>query len=233
MALLMKPIVLFYHLFATNDWKNILDEQFSALMDSGLLQVAKLHVCISGPDRSDVCENLEKLSSSFSSCEFHCFEENQYEWSTLQFLWNMAKRDDAYYLYFHAKGVTQTGEKRLHVNSWRLYLSYFCVTRWRDCVGFIENGADLAGCQYMVPTQYYPGHYSGNFWWASTAYLQQLPDPALFISERLEAEFWSCRAPHKAASLCSTDLCMYHSTLLPESYQCNTLNPIVYVNKPS
>lgn len=227
----MKPLVLFYHLFAINDWSDICDEQFTSLLKSGLPQVAKMHVCISGPERSDVCDWFENKFSNLICYELHCFEKNQYEWSTLQLMWNMAKDDDAYYLYFHAKGVTQSGEKRIHINSWRQYLNYFCLTSWKDCVLCMDNGADLVGCQYRVPTQYYPGHYSGNFWWVTTEYLKKLPNPALFFGERLEAEFWSCRVPHKAANLWSTNLCMYQESIPPVSYQYKTFDPIVFVNE--
>lgn len=224
----VKPIVLFYHLFATNDWKNICAEQFASLQHAGLSQVAKVHVCISGPEKSCAYAFLKKLDIDFMHCEFHIFEENLYEWSTLQLLWDMAQNDDAYYLYFHAKGVTQTGERRIHINSWRQYLNYFCMTRWKDCVDFLENGVDMAGCQYLLQTPYFPCHYAGNFWWATSYHIQKLTNPVTVFENRLEAEFWPCRIPHQAANLWSTKLDMYRKTILPESYQNMALEPIVY-----
>lgn len=225
----MKPLVLFYHLFAVNDWEAIVSEQFSSLLSSGLSRVAQLNVCISGPEKSESKIVLEKFSSDFLNCKFHIFDENRFEWPTLQMLWNLAKEDNAYYLYFHAKGVTQSGEKRPHVDMWRKYLNYFCITQWRDCVASLETSVDLAGCQYMPQTKYYPCHYSGNFWWAASEYIKRLPDPASFNGNRLEAEFWSCRSSHRALSLWSTNVCMYNNSIMPESYTDKANEPIVYV----
>ena len=224
----IKPIVLFYHLFATNDWKNICNEQVLTLQDAGLSQVSTIHVCISGPEKSDADAFLKAFDLKFIHCEFNLCEENIYEWSTLKVLWDMAQNDDAYYLYFHAKGVTQTGEKKAYVDLWRQYLNYFCMLRWQDCVHALETYADLAGCQYKVQTVYYPCHYSGNFWWATSNYIKSLPNPALFSGDRLEAEFWACRTPHKALNLWSTNICMYNNPLLPEVYKDKAEEPTMY-----
>ena len=224
----MKDLILYYHLFAINDWEDIWHEHLSTIESSGLNKVSQLHVCVSGTDRANAISKLKNNTILFLTSEYHCVDENNYEWSTLRKLWKSVQNHGSYCLYFHTKGVTQSGQKRIHINSWRRYLNHFCISRWKDCVGALEAFADLAGCQYKAETQYYPCHYSGNFWCASSDYIKTLPDPSSFNGDRLQAEFWSCRATHKALSFCSTDVCMYDQPIYPETYIDKALEPVLY-----
>ena len=64
---------------------------------------------------------------------------------------------------------------------------YFLVTLHRQCYHILSSGIyDTIGCNYMLrPTP----HYSGNYWWATPAYISKLPSLNPYTG-KFDAEFW-------------------------------------------
>ena len=96
-------------------------------------------------------------------------------------------------LYAHTKGAYNFDP----VNApWRRSMTKYTVGGWRDCVKLLEDGYDTAGCHWLTREKYHNppdflwpvSHYSGNFWWARTGYLRQLPP--LADDDRWAAERW-------------------------------------------
>lgn len=126
--------------------------------------------------------------------------------------------DDEAVLYLHSKGITSidnhlsTGQVNTFKNYyyWRHFLNYGVIDKWKECVGAISAGFDIAGANYF--TDPCP-HFSGTVWWANTKYLKTLPDPEPLdwwedikrkttdswlktAQERFRDEMWICSNPH-------------------------------------
>lgn len=121
-----------------------------------------------------------------------------YELPTLQYIYNYCNNNlNNYILYIHTKHI---GQKHINIciEDQIEYMLYFLISTWEKCVSKLQNfntcGVDLRN----EPTL----HYSGNFWWANSNYICQLPSPTEFNclykypnplnSLRHNQEFWIC-----------------------------------------
>jgi hypothetical protein len=114
-------------------------------------------------------------------------------------------------LYLHTKGVTTPDN--LCIDDWRQYMTYFNVNQYQKCFDMLDEydscGVDLVS----EPTI----HYSGNFWWANSSYIKQLPtmDEIKFpktspiLSIRHNCEFWIGMGNGKLKSLWNSDIGVY------------------------
>jgi hypothetical protein len=190
-------IAIFYHLFQKNNWRNIFDEQMNKVCSSGLYAACDfIHLGINGND--DLPYNLPKFKINRNTILIN-------ESETLRSLWDFCdKNEDYYVLYFYAKGVTHYGTHReYNTNSWRLYLDYFNLHRWKDCVEKLKE-YDTVGTEFIKESNYWDSekkwraennwHFSGNFWWANSNYVKKLNPDYLFSDEDknlyYRSEFW-------------------------------------------
>ena len=61
------------------------------------------------------------------------------------------------------------------------------ITGWRDCLDLLGQ-VDAVGCHWLPPQDGLWPFFGGNFWWATAAYLRQLPE--LDWTTRWRAEDW-------------------------------------------
>ena len=121
--------------------------------------------------------------------------ENRYEFPTLQRLHtycvaSMLDGDtDNLVFYAHSKCATHDDEP---CRAWRRYMSYFVFDRASECIEALTSGDyDTCGPNWLFRPDYFPWHYSGNFWWARCDYVARLVPPELMqVEGRLNAEFW-------------------------------------------
>lgn len=87
-----------------------------------------------------------------------------------------ATNPDYKLLYLHTKGVTHINKASYKFKtSWRYYMLYSLVDNFDNCIHILNDDYDTVGCQYLESDSVFPRHYSGNYWWAKTSYLQKLP----------------------------------------------------------
>lgn len=100
---------------------------------------------------------------------------------TMRRMWLDCQQQDMNILYLHAKGITsyirflQSGdtERFRMYHAWRQYLNWGVIENWRICMGALHD-YDMAGVNfYQLPLP----HFSGAFWWATSAHIRRLPDP--------------------------------------------------------
>lgn len=117
---------------------------------------------------------------------------NLMEWPGLNYLKQFcdSQTEEHYVMYWHTKGVTH--RSNLGVRDWRLYLEYWNIDRWRDCVEELDNEFDTVGTNWI--DEKFLGadrvirnwkHYSGNFWWARASYIKKLkplPHPDTYVN---------------------------------------------------
>jgi len=222
----------YYHIYLTEDsgnWSRIFLDQMKTVEDSGLMdridaiyvtcigsnmQVRYLHgLCSLYPKIQiiQVFDTVFQNDASLLSLEHR--NDAIDETYTLKQLWLHAQREDAYFLYFHPKGVTsstrflQQGNFSEYRNYlyWRKFLEWGCIENWELCLRVLSKRRfpfDTAGvnsCEWPVL------HYSGGFWWTKGSYASTLPNPNEYdwwddmrsktpdlaaLSYRLRPEMW-------------------------------------------
>jgi hypothetical protein len=192
-------IAIFYHLYQTNHWKNLFEEQINSLIASGLYSACNfVHVGINGN---------EKLPFTPYKMTIQYNKNKILEANTLENLWEFANANPNYkILYFHSKGVTYNEEHNFakSINYWRKYLEYYVIEKWQDCIKDLDdydcvgaewhNESSLFDQQSNNYVQQINPHYAGNFWWANAAYIKKLDINYLYstnnLHERWRSEFW-------------------------------------------
>lgn len=110
-----------------------------------------------------------------------------FEYPTLHEIWAESQNEDFFCLYMHAKGASKTNEEE-YANSeaWANFMMFGVIDHWEDCIHHLERGAELVGSQWHW-------HFKGNFWWADSRHLKEMPNPMqIGENERFNAEYWCC-----------------------------------------
>jgi hypothetical protein len=172
-------------------WQVVVAGQAQRLKASGLLAATgKILVGISclKPEERDVSvqfvDRLLDGKATFATDKSVCV----YEFLTLKALQDYVGQngDGAKVWYIHTKGIMSGNHgHRLAMEKATIDRHEFCqaVLDEMDTCGVFWRDAKTHGSDY--------GHYSGNFWWANSAYLKTLPKIAdLDLKNRYLAEFW-------------------------------------------
>lgn len=224
-------IAIFYHLYQINNWKELFQEQINSLIQSGLYDECEfIHVGING---------TQELPIIFDKIKVEYNENKILEANTLNSLWDFCNENPDYkVLYFHSKGVTHLNDGlcEYNTNSWRKYLEYFVIGKWKNCVQDL-NEHDCVGAEwndYSISqdqnTQEYVkepnSHYAGNFWWANASYIQKLDLDYIYHKKdergRYRSEFWiGTKNPNYKSYHNSGKDCLYVFNYSPDYYMDN------------
>lgn len=211
-------LVAFWHVVTINNWHDILCEQLGKLVATGLY--ASLDVCHTYVN-GDLAA-VPSLPAKFRVVH-NGDDVRQWEIPTMIALDRMVRGGHvppgAAVLYFHLKGAGRADPPSQHnVSYWRRYMEYFCIERWRDCVGALA-GCDACGCDI----NYNPWpHFAGNFWWANASHLLRLYSAeALKTSDPVGAELHIGHAPGpiRLHQLWQSGLNLYQTNYLPSNYR--------------
>jgi len=176
-------IAIFYHVAQIGLGAFIYQQQVHRLYTSGLIKEAShIHFGVNGDQ--ELFNIPEKAKVVYNT---NWKEETE----TLIALKNFAYKNSEYkILYFHTKGISKSN---LQTSAWRLYMEYFTIDKWKECVEYL-NEYDCCG------TDYYPSEtssfFAGNFWWANASYINKLNEKYLNSSDRLDRELWIGSFPH-------------------------------------
>lgn len=200
-----KPIYGMYHVFCVNRWMDLVNEQLSACLDSGLLcHTTKLFIsCIftSDTDVDELKETLRKYSVDFEIVVSLPIQNNQFEFPALECIYNLAHRENFYVYYFHTKGVSYTLKSASEYptskfenlkkcsDAWRKMMEYFIFYKHNVAINVLKY-YDTYGCKYddpIVPPYHYK-YYAGNFWWSKSSYIKTLP---VISNEEKQNRYWA------------------------------------------
>ncbi len=191
----------FYHIAAINDYEKIVNDQLTSIKKSGLLCKTKtLHITIIGGENNLLIVNsfLDKLNITNYNIDVVNGLDN-FEFPTLEKIYNLSLIEDFYCYYLHTKGVsidennyTRYGNKPLQyiktcVGEWREYMEYFLLEQHEQCMCELKY-SDAVGCFISEePVK----HFTGNFWWSKSEYIKKLNSiEDLNKLDRYQAEFW-------------------------------------------
>lgn len=123
-------------------------------------------------------------------------DPNLFELKTINLISSFSSNNpNSKILYLHTKGITYNNHN--NVRDWVNLMLYFLVKRCSTSIKELDT-YDAVGCNYN-DTAEIGRHFSGNFWWATTNYIKQLP--LIKGNNRHSAETW----------LLSNDSCNYKS----------------------
>jgi len=205
-------IKFYLHVPELPGWQTVFAEMLGKMEDSGLLEAAdEINFCVNG-----ILANMEipMLKLAEIDPKFKIVHVNgdakKWEYPTINKLKEDADADNEphYVGYAHLKALSRPNLYDQKGVDWRHYLTYWTIERWEDNIAKLDEGFDLVGVNWAW--QPWP-HMSGNFWWANTNYLRQLPKlqdpstvapgtistllkPNVILDEgniRFEAEAWS------------------------------------------
>ena len=189
---ILNPIYIFYHVYAKNDWKKIVEEQITIMIKSGLMDVCtKLFINVFGDD--DDVEFLKKTIKKGNPIITKTNE--QYEFPTLELISDICKKETFKGVYIHTKSSSYAldYERKDFLNLWRDIMNFHILTCWKDCYHYIQS-YDLVGTLHRKGTEstnvYWEktknhkknethlrinhfgctDHFSGNFWWFDSSY---------------------------------------------------------------
>ena len=175
--------VIFWHTYLVGDYKLVVQEQMLKLFTSELYdEVEYIFTGISSKSTSDTNWFLNLLSS-YKKFYPIIHEDFNGEKPTMRLLYNYAKENNCYIMYFHTKAVSTTGYNN---TLWRLSQDYNMIYKWKDCIKYLEEGYDAIGCNLRKNTHvgYYP-HFSGGSWWTNSQYIKTLDENYLYDTKLL------------------------------------------------
>jgi len=229
----MKPILVFAHNYINYNWFEIVEEQLSKLVNSGLYYSAtEIYYGAYAHDQFQLFKfiNLVKSWDTKDKIRIVIHPMNDGEKQTMILLQEIIKSyPDANVLYYHTKGITSIQSHQFHlenldyknIESWRHIMEYFNIELWKECVEAVsQDDIDTAGCLYVDwqgnPFKYF---YAGNFWWSKTTHLSQLPDMKE-RDNRMGCELWIGSIPHNWVNFYQSEGgIIYHEYFDPKNYR--------------
>ena len=208
---------IFFHVYLKSGYSRILIDKFKKFKSSGLYEKAnKIYLTLFG-DIEIHSEFLNDFKDMYPKIEYAVIANAVFnnEPDTLNL---MIKKANEYeqntpMLYLHTKGLSYSNpDLKKNVDAWVRYLDLYVINKWEECVDSLKEN-DAAGGFYVEE----PKHFQGNFWWANSDYIKNLPKITNEnVSKYNRGEFWILSGTDKVYPLSGvTPVDMY------QNYYCN------------
>lgn len=223
-----RPVVVFNHNYLIGKWENVVREQLTMLKSSGLYdKCLSIHSYVTfqyehNTSKQDKFEELIKEFDTQKKIKVVWNQKNNFEFNCLQGISKFSEGNPSDICYYHTKGVySETIKENIGVKSWRDYLNYFTITKWRDSVDKLKE-FDVVGVNYDFNDIHNDYVIGGNFFWTKSEYVKTLPFPEV-NPDRFSAERWILRnKDRKVHELFNTGKLGYKNLYM------EYLNPIKY-----
>ena len=206
----MRKIKVYINTNELANWDKVFKQQMDLIRSSGLGDVAD-EIMVMGNGREYTFLPFLKQWPDMPNVSFVkvCTGAHFFEYSGLDFMQKQCKQFEEPYdiLYLHMKGLTRWGNPA--VDDWRNFMNWSVIEQWKQCVEALKECDAVGPNLDMEPWV----HFSGNFWWAKSEWIAQLPE--LIHPERLtnmgitqfkshpeiphfrfDHEAWVCSAPN-------------------------------------
>lgn len=206
------PVAVFVHNYLDNDWHNIVTEQFAKLKNSGLYSRSdKIYFGVYSKSHDDYYKFIKEVANIDSDVKIEVirYVDNNHEFNTLVNLQNYCKLNPkSFVLYYHTKCSSRDSSNEIYkyITSWRHCLEYFVIEKWKSSLyNLLDDKSDVCGSLYLTCFKFlnyeFRNYYSGNFWWSSAKYINNLPnltkEKQNYISNRVELELWIGKSNHR------------------------------------
>ena len=100
----------------------------------------------------------------------HIGKSSEYERPTLLHMRKKSESEDVNYFYLHTKGIRHFGSpNEQQIIDWINLMLYWNIEQWKLAIEKLKI-YDTYGCNIITGR-----HYSGNFWWANSTHIRELP----------------------------------------------------------
>jgi hypothetical protein len=181
------PILIFCHNYINYNWYEIVQEQLTKLVKSGLYEKAtEIYYGAYAHDKWELFKFVElvKLYDITEKIKIIAHPINDGERQTMILMQEICKNyPEAYVLYYHTKGITSKLNhldlpdlEYKNIESWRHAMEYFNIECWEKSIEELTPDPTTTVGIFYVGDQGWPHKYfySGNFWWAKASYLNTL-----------------------------------------------------------
>ena len=164
--------------------------QISDFIETGLLDVATLHMVISCPRDYDYHSIVQQISDkTFHPIQFYINHDNCHEFPGIMKVYQLALRNNSrshYILYFHAKGITRFQGEREPIEK---ALHSIVISPWKKVLNIFKYypTIDKIGSTYSPQ-----GWVWWNYWWVRASFVTRLESP-IKTTRRHYYEDWLCR----------------------------------------
>eukprot|EP01047_Picozoa_sp_COSAG01_P064737 COSAG01_NODE_8621_length_2716_cov_1.452254_5_plen_264_part_01 len=203
----------------------------TSIESSGLIKIVKKCsiVAVGKQNQHEIFKNLlEKYSDKFTLAKVSPVTSS-YERTTLRMIHDEASSSQKNYpiLYLHSKGVTRTYDSNLSKNiaDWVSLMCYFLIQKHELCLKSLRF-FDVCGTNLRSDPEL---HFHGNFWWASSRYLKNLP--CKIGHNYLDPEMWLCMNNPRAVTFFQSGINHYLALYPPKLYQNKPLQVKVNRNR--
>lgn len=166
---------------------HIMSSQLGDLVRSGLLEYAKLHVCITCNEDQDVKGDVLNIVPNASVETSHI---NTYEYPGIRKVWDLAnKYPNRITLYFHSKGITHIPNP--HKYMCRTYtekiLFHNLITQWKKIIDVFDTFSNINICASICSEKGFPWF---NFWWVRNRFIVDYIIEPVITKDRHYYELW-------------------------------------------
>ena len=166
----MTKIIGYIHICQKGEWKRSLDMIFNFVKNYGLYDsTTEIRLGVVA-DNGNISEDYRLHNNKFKT--IFTGDSLLYERPTLLHMRNSCESDgsDTVYWYLHTKGLRHFGtEKESFVVDWIKLMLYWNIQRWNYAVEML-NSHNTYGINIFANV-----FYSGNFWWAKSTHIAELP----------------------------------------------------------
>jgi len=166
----MQKIYGVYFICCIEHYLDIVKEQLDCL-NKGLINITdKLIVFITKYNKNE-CVELDEILSKYDNIVSIKTSDNPFEQFAINNYKKFITEEDYYLYYFHTKGLKKKEDPYLKLyESRRQLLNYYTIEQYNINIKLL-NKYDAVGCSLQL---YPKKHFSGNFWWSKSSYLQHL-----------------------------------------------------------
>ena len=163
-------IIGYFHVCQEGEWEKSFDIIFNYIKNYGLYDItSQIRLGIVNNSKN-IIHNYRFYNSKFKISFFG--DSTLYERPTLLHMKNSSTTDgdDVYYWYLHSKGLRHFSTPReSYVIDWIKLMLYWNIRKWDLAIEKLKIH-DTYGCNVLDET-----FYSGNFWWATSKHINNLP----------------------------------------------------------
>jgi hypothetical protein len=216
-------IYIFYHIYCDKTTLDIVRDQVTKMIWSGLYAKVKQIYCFLAGAKTEVSQIEAYIKTLPEKFNIHKkgIDDNSYERLTLNSIKDLVTDTDKF-LYLHTKGVTRTHEKGAAaecVTLWRNYMEYYMIALHKNCLEKLEDH-DIVGSLYR--DQNIGPHFSGNFWWSTGKYFRRLMNTENIGSNYYAPEAYIFKGGpnefHIDGKRIPNTVCLYSTPLFPRLY---------------
>ncbi len=155
---------------------DIVEEQMN-ILNKGLLNITKkliIFITMFDNDNNKTLINLINKYNKNNNINIITTKENLYEKFAINNFKNSILEKNYYIYYFHTKGLKKNNDKLFNIySSRRKILNFYTLEKFNINIKLLEK-YDAIGCSLSL----YPlKHFSGNFWWSKSEYINTLKLP--------------------------------------------------------